>query len=163
MTGLPGLSATQQAVICRPYLSTDLAAVRKLMCDTAIMGSPIDSQCADRELIADYFTQYYCRHIPDWIWVLEHRGRLVGYLMGCPDTRMFQQQTARDYPAILLRVLRRGSFFRPGSAGFLWRTIGDILGKVVRGEALDYFDPQYPAHAHLNVLPEGRSGTSLLV
>ena len=123
------------------------------------MGNPIDLQCTDRELIADLFTRYYTDVTPGWIWVLEFRGRLVGYLMGCPDTKLFQKYMDDVYPSILLGVLRRGSLFRSGSAGFLWRTIGDILGKVLRREPLEYYNPAFPAHAHLNVLPEGRSST----
>jgi len=42
----------------RQYRDSDRAAVRALCCDTGFLGAPIDPVFEDRELFADFLTDY---------------------------------------------------------------------------------------------------------
>jgi len=57
-------------------------------------------------------------------------------------------------------VLRRGIAFRPGTAGFIWRSLADIVRDTatrrVDPRELDFSDPRFPAHLHIDLLPVAR-------
>ena len=53
------------------------------------------------------------------------------------------------------RLLLRGGLLRPGFGAFLARAVLDsVRDRGVRAEAL--FDARWPAHLHIDFLPEGR-------
>jgi GNAT superfamily N-acetyltransferase len=53
------------------------------------------------------------------------------------------------------RILLRGALLRPGVAGFFWRSIADLIrDREAPEEAL--LDARWPAHLHINLLPEAR-------
>ena len=56
--------------------------------------------------------------------------------------------------ALARHAVRRLLFFRPGTAGFLWRSLWD----TARARALptgELLDPRWPSHLHTNLLPRG--------
>jgi len=126
------------------------------------MGRPIELLGVDRELIIDLSTAYYTDYqSPDWTWVLEDEGRVVGYLMGCPDTvRQRHYMNRFVLPNSIKSAIRRRTIYSPKTAVFLLHLFVDLLFDRPRH---GYYNPQYPAHAHWNVLPVGRSMTSVLV
>ena len=73
--------------VIRPYESRDREAVRRVCFETGYMGDPIAWQWRDAESFADLFTSYYTDHEPESATVVEIDGRVVGYLLGCRDTR----------------------------------------------------------------------------
>jgi ribosomal protein S18 acetylase RimI-like enzyme len=59
---------------------------------------------------------------------------------------------------VLLREIgRRLLFVRPGTAGFLWRSVLDGL-RGVEAPSGELADPRWPAHLHIDLLPEARRG-----
>ena len=66
----------------RRYCPDDREAVRRICCDTAFLGNPIDAIFQDRKLYADLLTNPYLDHEPQWALVAEAEGRVVGYLLG---------------------------------------------------------------------------------
>jgi len=66
----------------RQYRDSDRAAVRALCCDTGFLGAPIDPVFQDRELFADFLTDYYLKHEPDSAFVVSADGVVRGYLLG---------------------------------------------------------------------------------
>jgi ABC-type branched-subunit amino acid transport system ATPase component len=77
-------------MVVRKFEPRDREAVRCLCCQTGFLGKPIDPVFEDRELFADYLTSYYTDAEPESCFVLEHNGRVVGYLLG--SRRPFRQQ-----------------------------------------------------------------------
>src|SRR5215469_6136509 len=67
----------------RPYRPEDRASVRQICADTGFLGRPIDPVFEDRELFADYLTNYYTQIEPDAALVCEVDGVVKGYLLGC--------------------------------------------------------------------------------
>ena len=139
----------------RPYEPTDRAAVRHICCETGFLGDPIEPIYADRPSFADLFTSYYTDAEPESALVVEVDGEVVGYLLGCLDSRK-----AWPLERIALRhVLTRAVAARPGTAAFYWRSLYDSIGDGLRG-APKQAHPDlalYPGHTHFNVLPAARS------
>ena len=142
------MSGSPEAVI-RPYRAADRADVRRLACETAVRGTPVDTLFADREVAADVLTRYYTDEEPSSVFVAESDGRVVGYLTGCLDSRRYaRRMTWRIVPAAVLRAVRHGMLWHASTrrllqAGWLtWRRGG--LPRT-------FTAPAYPAHLHLNV------------
>ncbi len=134
----------------RPYRSGDRDRVRRICFETGYMGAP-PWYWPHPASFADVFSGYYTDREPESIFVAELGGRVVGYLTGCVDSR-------RATPvgrAAGRAALRYGLPFRRGTAGFLARGLLDsLLGRAGRPEP--FRDPRWPAHLHINLLPEAR-------
>ena len=139
------------AVEVRPYTPADRDAVRLVCHRAGYMGEPADWYWRHAESFADVWTGYYTDREPESVFVAVRDGRVVGYLTGCVDSR----RAPSPVEALTRTALRYGLFFRPGTAGFLWRGIADTVrqGGTPSGE-LD--DPRWPSHLHVNLLPEAR-------
>ncbi|HEX7133309.1 MAG TPA: GNAT family N-acetyltransferase [Iamia sp.] len=140
----------------RGYRASDRAGVRRVCFETGYMGDPVAWQWRDEASFADLFSGWYTDHAGDDALVVEgDGGEVVGYLLGCRDTRAIGGATGR-----LARhhLLRRGLLVRPGTARVLWRTIGDVAVATARrrlppGEVID---DRWPAHLHIDLLPAAR-------
>jgi len=120
------------------------------------MGDPIAWQWRDRDSFADLFSGYYTDREPASALVADLDGQVVGYLLGCRDSTAVPDPA----PMMVRHLVGRALLVRPGTAGVLWRSIGDVAVGVVRGRGLDteLHDPRWPAHLHINLLPVARGG-----
>jgi ribosomal protein S18 acetylase RimI-like enzyme len=137
--------------IIRQYQPTDRPAVREICCRTGYIGEPADWYWRNSESFADIWTSYYTDREPESVFVAERSGRVVGYLLGCVDTARAPGPEA----AVMRQLLRRGLLFRPGTAGFFRHVIGDLLRNTA-APAGELRDARWPAHLHIDLLPEGR-------
>jgi len=138
-------------IAIRPYHTTDREAVREIAYQSGFMGDPADWYWRDFPSFADIWTSYYTDREPESAFVAESEGRVVGYLLGCVES------TRAPSPAVALarQTIRRQLFLRPGTAGFLWRSVWDAARQrpVPTGEVAD---PRWPSHLHMNLLREAR-------
>jgi hypothetical protein len=142
------------AIVIRPYQSSDRPAVRAICFDTGMMGESIASQYADRESFADMFTGHFTDREPEHMVVAELDGRVVGYMCAALDSH-----AARSPMTYALKhVLLRGVCFRPGTAGFYFRSALDLLADVTRPGKPKVDFSRYPSTNHINLLPEARGG-----
>jgi hypothetical protein len=138
----------------RPYRPEDRADVRHICCATGYMGQPITPFYRDEASFADMFSSYYTDSEPEHVLVVEHETKVVGYLFGARD--------ARKVPDPMLYALKhvflRGVCFRPGTAGFYWRGLRDVLVDLPKKHRpkIDY--DRYPSNTHNNMLPVARGG-----
>jgi GNAT superfamily N-acetyltransferase len=138
----------------RPYVPADRQAVRQMAVATAHRGTPSRGILGDQALLADLLTDYYCEQEPDALSVLENSGNIVGYLTGCLNTTAYLRGMARrTVPRALWRAAQRGVFFR--------RDIWSLLGRALRNRGVRHYRTpavlaRWPAHLHLNLLPEAR-------
>ncbi len=148
----------------RPYLATDRERVRFVCFQTGFLGQPIAWQWRDSASFADMFSGYYTDEEPESASVVEVDGVVAGYLLGCVDTRR-----AWAPEAVAARhVLRRGLLVRAGTAGVLWRAVADEVPErarhLLRGRngsgpgrnAPEVDLARWPAHLHIDLLPEAR-------
>ena len=138
----------------RPYRDEDRRAVRDICFETGYLGAPVVHLWRDQESFADMFSGYYTDREPESAFVAEVDGRVVGYLLGCRDSR----RVPSELRVLGHHVVRRGIALRPGTAGFLWRAAADVAGDAVRHQLASppRFDERWPAHLHIDLLPHGR-------
>ena len=138
--------------IIRRYRAADRDRVRQICHATGYMGEPIDWAWSDRESFADIFSGYYTDHEPESILVVEQRGQVTGYLLGCADSR----RAGRLAHVITRHALGRLLLLRPGTARFLWRGLLDLARHWRRYRGAPAYDPRWPAHLHIDLLPPAR-------
>ena len=73
--------------------SADWKAIRELCCDTGDGGEPIED---DRQAFGEFWIGPYQRLFPDFGHILEEGGRVVGYLVGCPNTQDLKRLAAAE-------------------------------------------------------------------
>ena len=147
-------------ILIRPYQADDRQAVREICYRTGYLGGPADWYWRDFESFADIWTAYYTDREPESVFVAVRSGRVIGYLLGCVDTARAPGPEA----AVVHQTVRRLLLFRPGTAGFFWHSIGDLLHGTA-APAGELKDARWPAHLHIDLLPEGRglgAGTTLM-
>ncbi len=135
----------------RLYRPEDRDRVRFVAFQTGYMGDPVDWLWRGLASFADLITKYYTDEEPESIFVVERDGTVVGYLTGCVDSTRVIGTAKRES----LRLVRRGGLLRPGVAGFLWRSVLDVArDRGTPGEVI--VDARWPAHLHIDLLPEAR-------
>jgi len=135
----------------RAYEPSDREAIRRICFETGYMGEPIDWLWPDRESFADLITRYYTDREPESILVATRSGRVVGYLTGCVDSERARGAAVRE----IRRLIRNGALLEPGFASFLGRVLIDVVrDRGAPEEALS--SARWPAHLHIDFLPEGR-------
>jgi GNAT superfamily N-acetyltransferase len=144
----------------RPYEPRDRAGVRDVCFRTGYMGDPVEFEWADAESFADIWVGWYVDNEPESAWVAVDGGDVLGYLVGCRDTA-----AGPNLAWIFVRsVLTRGLLVRPGTAPYLWRSVADLI----RDRRLPPVAPdleRWPAHLHIDLLPQARGtgvGTRLM-
>ena len=142
------------SVTIRPYEGRDRAAVRHVCHVTGYMGEPAAWMWRDVASFADLFTSYYTDAEPQSALVVELDGVVAGYLLGCVDS-----STAWNPASIFGRhFVHRGIGFRPGTAGVVWRSFGDVVVAAARRRLppVAFSDHRWPAHLHIDLLPQAR-------
>jgi len=92
----------------RKYEPKDRKSVRDLCCDTGFLGNPIDPVFGDRDLFADIHTKYYLEKEPESVFIAEYRGSVVGYILGCKNSRDFQRYfILRILPLTVFKLIWR--------------------------------------------------------
>lgn len=138
-------------IVIRPYKDADRSAVRRICADTGFLGQPIDPIFEDRELFADYLTDYYLRIEPDASLVCEIEGKVRGYLLGCCRPLVNQTYRALTNLSVAVRACYR-SFTRP---------YGPESRKFLRWIAVNAWRempaaPRFTPHFHINLLNDAR-------
>ena len=144
-----GVSVSPPCII-RRYRPGDRQAVRALCCDTGFLGQPIDPVFSDRELFADFLTNYYLEKEPESAFILEIDGAVGGYLLGCrwPLRNQFHNflQNFRLAAVLLWRYPR----YNAASRRFIHWMLSNAWREVPAA-------PRRTAHFHINLLPAARS------
>ena len=139
----------------RKYRESDRDAVRDICYRTGLMGESAESYWPHKESFVELWTSYYTDEEPESLYVATINDVVVGYLTGCMDTASAPRPAER-FAAILERY---ELWNQPGVAEYLIRAKQDSANDTEhpKGELLD---PRWPAHLHINLLPEAR-GTGL--
>ncbi len=142
------------AFTIRPYEPTDRARVRHICFVTGYMGEPVEWQWRDAESFSNIFTGYYTDAEPESALVAEIDGEVLGYLLGCADS----SKAWSPGGVVGRQITRRGIAFRPGTARFVWRAVGDVVVDAARKRLppAPFADPRWPAHLHIDLLREAR-------
>ncbi|WP_309065461.1 GNAT family N-acetyltransferase [Microbacterium sp.] len=135
--------------LIRPYRPSDRESLYDVCVKTADAGGDATGLFTDDRLWGDVFAVPYAERHPDLCWVVESAdGRTVGYVVATDDTDAFERwfrdewwpTRAENYPL---------SGEDPPT-----RQDGIILYASRRGPARETHARDYPAHLHIDLLPE---------
>lgn len=147
----------------RPYHPADRQAVRRICFETGFMGESAEWFWRDQRSFADMFCGWWTDHRPQSALVAELGGEVAGYLLGCDDSRL----AAHEGLTLFRHLLGRGCVVRPGTAGVMWRILGDAVVDGIRRQLplSRVWDERWPAHLHIDLLPacRGQGVGALLV
>lgn len=136
----------------RHATAADHPALCTVCLKTGAAGRDATAREDDPALMGLIYAVPYQRFEPDFAYVVDGPDGVAGYLFGTPDTRTFNARLAAEwYPALQRRVADPGPD-RTGWRGSDWarRWIHHPDLAVPAGLA------PYPAHGHIDLLPEAR-------
>jgi GNAT superfamily N-acetyltransferase len=141
-----------RALVRRAATGQDWEAIRSLCCRTGNGGEAIAP--ARWPLFAELWIGPYQRIVPEWTYVAEADGRVVGYLTGCPDTAAFRRARRLRVTRPLQVAIAHRRYAWNADA----RRVVALALRLRRGaeSRLDATRPggdphSYPAHLHMNV------------
>jgi hypothetical protein len=134
----------------RNYQPADRDAVRALCCETGFLGKPVDPVFEDRELFADFLTDYYLKQEPDSAFMVIKDGALKGYLLGSRHPLKHQFHSLIQNIVCGGKVCGRYLGYKPESRRFIHWMISKAWREVPAA-------PRTIGHFHINILPEAKS------
>lgn len=131
----------------RHYRKSDRDAFCRLCCDSGFLGNPVDPLFQDRELFADLFTRPYLDYEPEWIFVAEAHGQVIGYLLG---------SVSKHFDALLMwsglrTILRMLARLAGGHYGHHPRSRRFIHWLLTSGFREQPKHPRDAAHLHIQI------------
>ncbi|MGL5931021.1 MAG: GNAT family N-acetyltransferase [Dermatophilaceae bacterium] len=137
----------------RAFAETDRPVLVSLFAEAG-RGSPTGSLWGDPASEAAVYLDPYVDHEAGTVLLATAGGRPVGYLAGCIDSTRFPSEDERFTRAVREHRLMR----RTAPMAFFARSLLDLARARVRRQAVagELVDFRWPAHLHLNVVPEYR-------
>ena len=136
--------------VVRRYNRNDRAAVRQICCETGFLGRPIDRVFEDRDLFADFFTDYYLQCEPEAAFVVTIDDTVAGFLLGCRYPLRHQLFSLVQWLLLAGKVLVRFWRYKPETKRYLWWILRSARREVPPA-------PRRIGHFHVNFLPNVKS------
>jgi ribosomal protein S18 acetylase RimI-like enzyme len=132
----------------RPFRPGDEAAVAEICLRTADAGADATGIFDDDAIWAEVFVLPYVHRHPDLAFVVEtDDGRVAGYIVSAPDTGAFEQWFHDEWWPD-----RGARWPRPDVERT--RQDGTLIYAYSRRRAAEPYGDAYPAHLHIDLLPE---------
>lgn len=141
----------------RPFRPGDEPALADICLKTADAGADATGVLDDDDLWAEIFVLPYVARHPDLAFVVEapEDDRVVGYVVGTPDTRTFEEWfLTRWWPRFAERWPRPQPDASQVEASRQDGILRYAYGRGAGGD--DSFGATYPAHLHIDLLPEAQ-------
>ncbi|WP_426181152.1 GNAT family N-acetyltransferase [Microbacterium sp. TWP3-1-2b2] len=132
----------------RPYRPEDRSAMFDICLKTADAGGDATGMFSDDDLWGLLFAVPYVERHPDLAWIVEaDDGRAIGYIVATDDTDAFERWFRDEWwPQFAERFPRRDAPESPEEKM--------IEYGYRRGPGQNPHTEQYPAHLHIDLLPE---------
>jgi len=133
--------------LIRPYAPVDFFAISDICLRTGDAGRDATGLYDSDELLADIFARPYVLLEPELAFVLEVEQRVSGYILGVTDTARFVERYRAEWLPLFARKYRH---VEPPSTRDEWmRHWGFVPERMLIPEL-----ERYPAHLHIDLLPE---------
>jgi len=146
------MSSERRTYRLRPARRADLPGLYEVCLKTGDSGKDGTSLHDDPSLLGKFYVGPYVALEPDFAFTLEGPSGPVGYLLGALDTQDFNRRFESEW----LTPLRR-TIHDPGRDMTTWRD-SDWVRRLIHVPELAFPEAlhPYPAHAHIDLLPEAR-------
>jgi ribosomal protein S18 acetylase RimI-like enzyme len=147
------ISYTLTMFTIRGYEKKDRDAVVTICHRTGYFGEDAAPHFKDARLFGLLFTAYYLDYEPEHCFVADDNGAAVGYIIGAVDTVVQREAFGRlVVPRIVKRAFTKTLFTHPEDVWFLLGLTdhADYEKDLYTEDLIT----RYPAHLHMNVLPE---------
>lgn len=135
----------------RPYRPSDHQALVDICVETGDAGAGARGIFRDDALLGDVYAVPYAQHDPSLVFVIDDgTGRAIGYVIGAADTETFERWFHDTWwPSVRERYAGHEEFARDAA----------ILANAERmGTVASAYTREYPAHLHIDLLPETQGG-----
>lgn len=135
----------------RPYTLSDKASLFNTCIATDFTVAHQLGKFQWPQLIPQVWAEPYLEHDPGLAFVLDDDGAVGGYVIATADTRAFNEWAIRKWwPQ--LQEQYAGVTASPGYAD------GWLLQRIATPPTTPEFAAEFPAHLHINLLPQWQSG-----
>lgn len=131
----------------RPYHPTDITALYKICLLTANSGGDASKLFSDPDLVGHFFVAPYVQYEPDVAFIVTNDNEPCGYIVGTKDSQKFFEKCESDWLPIL-----RNRYPLSSESNNLHDT--RIIKRIHEGHFVKKEFMDYPAHLHINLLPE---------
>jgi GNAT superfamily N-acetyltransferase len=150
-------------MLIRKYRPDDRFAVEQIHFETGFLGKSMAPFLSNNNLWKQMIS-YYLDKEPESSFVLEDKGKIYGYLLGCVDDKKSHNNFKELFNFIMRRIR---SLFLPKKDRKFWKSQMTYLFKIIIGSSKDLKlkKPNHAGHFHINLLPEARGksyGTKML-
>jgi len=136
----------------RPFRPGDEPALVDICLKTADAGADATGILDDDDLWAEIFVLPYAARHPEFAFVVEtDDGRVVGYIVGAPDSAAFEEWFASDWWPRHAERWPRPQGAEPSADS---RQDGILRYAYARAGGEQPFGDEYPAHLHIDLLAE---------
>lgn len=134
----------------RPYRPEDADAVSRICVLTGDAGGDATGLFSSDELLPDVFVRPYVTRHAELAFVVEADDRrVVGYIVGVPDTDAFEEWFHDEWwPSVAARY--------PLPDAERSREDGTVIYAHGRRAGAEPYGAEYPAHLHIDLLPEAQ-------
>ncbi len=137
------------SLIIRQYKKSDLPRLYEICLKTGDSGKDATELYKDPMLLGNFYSAPYAVIHPELTFILTDNDIPIGYILGTNDSVLFQQRTEKDW----FPLLRIKYPFPDESDNTTDAKIIRLIhkGYIPRPELISF-----PAHLHIDILPEGQ-------
>lgn len=138
-----------EVVLIRKCRKSDQEGIMHVCYKCGYMGEDATGHFWDKKLFGLLFCLYYPKYETDHCFVAEDRGRIVGYILGSPDS---QRQERFFLAKVGWRILLRILFITPLFYRQDMKTILHFIRLPRSSPPDEEVNRKYPAHLHIDIL-----------
>ncbi|MGP3970926.1 GNAT family N-acetyltransferase [Streptomyces sp. 6N223] len=147
------MTATTALPAVRPYQAGDLPALREICVRTGYRGGDATDHYRDPEVLPAVFAEPYAVLAPGIVFVADTGERVIGYIVGTADSAAFYAALRAEWlPTVAERFPAPAPDAPPRD---LDETIRGLLHHPER-MLVPEVAARFPAHLHIDLLPEGQ-------
>ncbi|NCN04478.1 MAG: GNAT family N-acetyltransferase [Spirochaetales bacterium] len=149
----------EKDLVIRGYRPCDLPYLYEICTLTGLRGGDAGADYDDSRLLGHIFVGPYVEREPELTFTALVDGVPMGYILGTADSRAFDGYFRQRWKPDLAQLYPKKKTYKPAQKQLLGRKIWTT------NSDLPDFCPKYPAHLHIDILPDAQGqgiGRSLM-
>lgn len=133
----------------RPYYPSDLTSLYRICLKTGDSGNDATNLYSDPDLLGHIYVGPYVHFEPELCHVVTQSDKPYGYILGTRDSQQFYQKCEKEWFPVI-----RNQYNLPDDDNKSIEAI--IIRKLHQKFEAEPGIKKYPAHLHVDILPEGQ-------